>query len=151
MKIYLSGPITGQVDGNREAFATSKKILELRGWEVINPYDTNPAEEEAEEAANRAAGNLYSEAYWKLLAKDVTTIGKVEGIIFLPGWENSKGARLEAYVGILRGLPVWQYLYVPDTDEVHLEELKHNYVAGVCAAQWASKEMLRKIGLLDAA
>jgi Domain of unknown function (DUF4406) len=147
MKVYLSGPITGKVDGNREVFASTKKILENHGWKVINPYDTNPAEEEAEEAANRAAGKFYSSSYWRLLAKDVATIGEVEGIVFLSGWEDSKGARLEAYVGILKGLPIWEYLDVLDTGEVQLEELKHAYIAGICAAQWCPKEILIKLGL----
>jgi len=147
MKVYLSGPITGKEDGNKAVFAGCKKALEQAGWEVITPYDTNPPEQEAAEEANREAGKLYTESYWKLLSKDVLTVSEVEGIIFLPEWEKSTGARVEAYIGLVRGLPIWDFEDILDTGEVQLTELKPSYVAGICVGQWVPIETLRKYGL----
>ena len=138
MKFYLTGPITGYENGNKVAFETAAKNLRSRGYEVISPLELNTPEEEKE-----ALEKHYGEMYWKLLARDMVVISTVNGIIFLPGWEDSKGARLEAYTGLLNNHPFFEY---HDED---LEELPHKYIAGVCAAQWVPKEILKKLGLVD--
>jgi hypothetical protein len=33
----------------------------------------------------------------------------IQGIVFLPNWQNSKGAKLEAFVGLLQGFKFWEY------------------------------------------
>ena len=38
-KIYLAGPITGHVDGNRKIFGHAKKLVEAMGYAAINPHD----------------------------------------------------------------------------------------------------------------
>jgi hypothetical protein len=123
-----------------------KKQLTLQEWEAISPYDDNDPKEEEEALAVH-----YGDMYWKLLAEDILKLSKVSGIVFLSGWENSKGARLEAYVGLLRGIPMWEYMELGEVQEVQLDELSPAYVAGVCAAQFAPREALIKLGLIRAA
>lgn len=69
----------------------------------------------------------------------------VKGVIFLPGWERSRGARLEAYIGLLNGFPMWSYYEDPSEA---LKELTHPFVAGVCAAQWVPDSVLKQVGLI---
>jgi len=142
MKVYISGPITGYEEGNRPAFDLAKKALAAQGYEVITPMEDETPEQTAAQAAEG-----YGQIYWNLIAKDVLALSKAEGIVFLWKWEQSRGARLEAYIGLLHGKPMWQIEGILDTGEVQLAELTHPYVAGVCAAQWADKEMLKRIGL----
>lgn len=42
MKVYVSGPIKGQVDGNRPAFRHACTWLEDRGHATVNPHDLIP-------------------------------------------------------------------------------------------------------------
>lgn len=140
IKVYISGPITGYEEGNRPAFYEAKELLVKRGYEVILPFDGHSIEEEI-----AALQDSYGEHYWKVIGQDILALSKAEGIIFLSGWEKSKGARLEAYIGLLNGLPMWQL--ITDEVDVELEELPHPLVAGVCAAQWVPKELLQKVGL----
>lgn len=144
MRVYISGPITGYENGNRPAFYEAKESLVNMGYEVVVPFDNNTNDEESE-----VIGDNTSNKYWDILIKDIRSLLKVQGIVFIPEWETSKGARVEAYIGLINGLPMWEFH--DNNTEVYLEELKHSYVAGVCAAQWAPRETLIQLGLVDAA
>ncbi|MCH8242344.1 MAG: DUF4406 domain-containing protein, partial [Planctomycetes bacterium] len=53
------------------------------------------------------------------LARDVKLIADVcSGIIFLDGWEKSRGARLEAFVGVLNKADFARYI-----DGGHIERM----------------------------
>lgn len=41
MKLYLSGPMTGLPDHNREAFNKREGMLKRRGYDVVNPARTD--------------------------------------------------------------------------------------------------------------
>lgn len=41
MKIYISGPIAGRPDGNRQSFASCERIIYEAGHEPINPQKVN--------------------------------------------------------------------------------------------------------------
>jgi hypothetical protein len=67
-------------------------------------------------------GNLSSYEYqtdltWgDLLARDVKIVAdQVGSVVVLPGWENSRGARLEVFVARLCRKPVYRY---PDLEEL---------------------------------
>lgn len=135
IKIYISGPITGYENGNKPAFENAKTVLSRWGYDVVSPFDHDDQE----------VTETYDDTYWRVLSKDIVLMSKVEGIVYLPGWEKSKGARVEAFVALSRGLPMWEYL--ESGEEASLEELKYNVVAGVCVAEWIPKEILQKFGL----
>lgn len=80
MHIYLAGPITGFPDRNRNQFNKWADRLRLCGHKVFNPT-TLP--EDMKES--------------KALAYELQYIclQDVEGVAFMPGWENSKGSRVE--------------------------------------------------------
>jgi hypothetical protein len=46
------------------------------------------------------------------LAKDVKLLADsdFDGIVFLPGWEKSNGAKLEAIVGLLKGFSFAEFV-----------------------------------------
>lgn len=107
MKYYLAGPMTGIPQFNFPAFDAAAARLRSFGFEVISPHEQDsPAVQEA--ARKSPDGKLDSndriagESWGQILARDVRLVADdVDGIVFLPGWEKSRGARLEAFVGLL--------------------------------------------------
>lgn len=107
MKLYLAGPMTGYPQFNFPLFHSAAADLRARGLDIHSPaeHDT-PAVQAAAIASTDgsldANGKIAGETWGDILAKDVKVVAdQVDGIVFLPFWENSKGARLEAYVALL--------------------------------------------------
>lgn len=105
MKIYVSGPITGLANRNRLAFENVSSNLRELGHEVINPFDLDHPD-------------FNPEGCWfKYLKRDLAEVLACDAICLLPGWEESKGARLEVVVAQALELP----LYRLNKDELVLE------------------------------
>jgi hypothetical protein len=114
MKVYLAGPMSGLPRYNFPAFDAAAADLRLRGYDVVSPAELDSPEFRA--AVLNVNGNEpeLAAAWGDCLARDVKIIadGGVEGIVLMPGWEKSRGARLEATVGLLCNLTF--ALYCPD-------------------------------------
>lgn len=85
MRIYISGPISGMPDLNREAFANAATYLRARGNDVVSPHEIishERAEREAWEWAD-------------YMREDIKALMTCDAIYMLDGWERSKGARIE--------------------------------------------------------
>ena len=93
--VYISGPVTGlSFDDVMKAFAEREAQLNAAGYIAINPV--------ALSHENVAAGATWEE----FMAFDLTLLADCELITFLPGWEESRGARLEMYFAKLNGIGV---------------------------------------------
>lgn len=92
-RIYVSGPMTGHVDFNFPAFHAAAARLREAGWEPINP---------AENFGGRT--DLPRETY---LRADVILLAQCEAIAMLPGWEESRGAKLEYLLARELSMPVY--------------------------------------------
>nr|WP_031942667.1 DUF4406 domain-containing protein [Sulfobacillus thermotolerans]AEP14300.1 putative bacteriophage-related protein [Sulfobacillus thermotolerans] len=90
MRWYLSGPMTGLPDYNRAAFHAAAARIRAAGHEVLNPAELCPP------------GISWEEA----MAIDLAALDTAEGVITLPGWERSRGARIEVQRARQQGLPV---------------------------------------------
>lgn len=90
-RIYVSGPMTGLPELNFPAFHAAAAALRAAGFEVINP-----AEHE------EAPGKTWAE----YLRKDIRLLMDCDAVALLPGWEQSKGARLERHIAIELGMTV---------------------------------------------
>ena len=89
MRIFISGPMTGYENFNYPAFNAAATKLRFAGHHVENPAE-NPAP---------ACGSWV--AYMELSLAQLVTCN---AIVLLPGWEQSKGARLEYAVARAMGL-----------------------------------------------
>jgi len=96
MKIYLSGPMSGLPDLNFPAFNAAARTLRIIGYTVVNP-----AEFETD------VTGLEGRARWvKFLKADIKELMDCDGIVMLPGWENSEGAQLEHITASALDIPV---------------------------------------------
>jgi hypothetical protein len=92
MTVYVSGPVTGLPDNNAGAFNEAEKIL--RGREdvltVINPVRIGQNVEYLFKNVYNAP--VRREDYMRACIRELT---RATHIAYLPGWEHSRGAKLE--------------------------------------------------------
>lgn len=96
LTVYLSGPMSNLPLFNFPAFHAAAKSLREQGYTVINPA-------ELDEADDQPVGAKPWAAY---LRRDIVELMKADAIALLPGWENSKGARLELHIATALGFEV---------------------------------------------
>ena len=93
MILYLSGPMTGLPDNGYPAFEAAAERLRSQGVQVISPHEITPP----------GAGPWSWEAHMRV---DLAALLTADVIVMLPGWEGSRGARLEKAVAEALGLVV---------------------------------------------
>ena len=93
MIAYLSGPMTGLPGLNYAAFEVSAERLRSQGVQVISPHEITPP----------GASPWSWEAHMRV---DLAALLTADVIVMLPGWETSRGARLEKAVAEALGLVV---------------------------------------------
>jgi Domain of unknown function (DUF4406) len=115
-KVYLAGPMSGIPQFNFPAFFEAARRIRAGGFEVVSPAEIDDAEDTAEALASLDGVPSSRRSWGDFLARDVKLIadGGIDGIVFLPGWTQSKGAKLEAFVGLLHeNFRFWLYSGAP--------------------------------------
>ena len=98
-KYYLAGPMSGIPQSNFPLFFEVAEKLRKQHYTIISPAELDDEKVKAETLAGVSHKHLWGD----YLSRDVKIIAEqVQGIVFLPGWECSRGARLEATVGLLQ-------------------------------------------------
>lgn len=83
MKVMISQPMRGKT--NKEIREERKDIIEdltKKGYEVVDTIISEDAPENIDDAI------FY-------LSKSIEFIGKVDAVVFMPGWEKARGCRIE--------------------------------------------------------
>lgn len=94
LKVYISGPMTGLPGNNYSAFHKVADQLLKQGFHVFNP------------ASNKA------DDWQGFMRESLKQIAEVDVIYMLPGWSNSKGAKIEHQLAKDLGLLI-SYATVP--------------------------------------
>lgn len=92
---YLAGPMTGLPDFNYPAFHDAARALRDAGLRIINPAEAYGGRADKDRTVYMRAG--------------IENVLAADGVITLPGWDESPGARLEVQVAAAVGLPVCEY------------------------------------------
>jgi hypothetical protein len=96
MKAYLAGPMTGIKHHNFPLFDHVTEQLRAAGYETYNPADLTRNFWGSLEAFEAMPPDEQLYSVKTLLAKELTWVClNAEVVYFLPGWENSYGARAE--------------------------------------------------------
>lgn len=91
MKIMISQPMNGKTEKQiRDERAELVKELEEQGHEVLNTIYTDEVPE-----------GYDARIYY--LSKAIRAIGKADAIVFMQGWENARGCRIENQVALAYG------------------------------------------------
>jgi hypothetical protein len=95
MKLQLIGKMTGMEGWNYSAFDEAASRLREAGHVVFNPAET-------------AGGDTTLPRSYYMRAS-IGGLLNAEGVVTLPGWETSPGAKTEIRVALALGLPVFSY------------------------------------------
>ena len=86
-KVYVAGPMTGLPEFNYPAFRAAGSLLAAEGFDVLNPVEV-----EQENASGEP------QAWDWYMRRALRMVVDADGVALLPGWERSRGARLEFHV-----------------------------------------------------
>ncbi len=100
MRIYVAGPMTGLPDNNRAAFAYAWNRLMEAGLDAVSPHFMESAIEVETKARMGTAA-----VYRHVLPVDLFALSSVDGVLALPGWEDSRGAKFEKHFADLIEIP----------------------------------------------
>lgn len=90
-RVYLAGPMTGIPDFNYPAFHQAAAELRAQGYAVLNPAEHFDGDQ-----------TLPYETYMRGAIQAVLS---ADFIYTLPGWQKSRGARMEMLIAQRLGLP----------------------------------------------
>jgi len=132
--VYIAGPMTSIPEFNFPAFKAAASDIDEMGVSAVycTAFGIPPAPEDA----------LPWEEYRREALQLMLTCNAV---VVLPGWRESKGARLEVYVALELGMPVVEYpdlrpVESIDADEVHVVKFGGETVARLDASHVTDAE-----------
>ena len=101
-KIYISLPIAFQEDTVYERNDAAKEYLKkkYKKYEWVSPIDSNHIDDEA------LGNHLAIERTAFYMGRDIEQVILCDAILMCPGWENSKGCKVEKYVAETYGKEV---------------------------------------------
>jgi len=102
VKLYLAGPMTGYPRWNYDAFLAAAADLRAAGYDVVSPAEI---ELEAGFDPDAPVGDYTDADYCAAMRRDVELVLSVDGVALLPGWSQSRGAKVEAAVASAIGIP----------------------------------------------
>lgn len=122
-RVYVAGPMSGIPQFNYPAFDDAAGVLREQGYEVSSPAEMDDPNIRAAALASKT-GNFREfdailerqghqpETWGDFLSRDVKLVADgVDMVVLLPGWENSRGARLEAFVAYQVQKPVGELVH----------------------------------------
>lgn len=92
-KIYISGKVTGELIAEcTMKFGTAQKQIEARGYEVINPLEVV---------------NDWKATWNDAMRKCISALSECDGLLLLPDYNESKGARAELQMAYVLDIEVF--------------------------------------------
>ncbi|WP_304458991.1 DUF4406 domain-containing protein [Alicyclobacillus sendaiensis] len=91
MKVYIAGPMTGLPDYNYPAFFRAAEAIRALGDEPLNPAE--------------GVTDLHQPWAW-YMRRALRLLLDADAVAMLPGWQSSRGARLEYVIAQQLGMPV---------------------------------------------
>ena len=116
-RVFISGPISGKPNLNRDAFDHEERLLREAGYETFNPHSiAKPnliAEEEWYHLYMQTGVPVETSRWRYYMGVCVGQIPLCDSMRMLPDWQNSRGAVWEHRIAKMLGLEI-TYCHVPD-------------------------------------
>ena len=101
-RIYIAGPMSGLPDLNYPAFHAKAAELRALGHHVENPAENKPP---------------HCKSWLGYMRLAVAQLVTCDAVVLLPGWEKSRGARIERQLADGMGLQVFGHLDLLESEE----------------------------------
>jgi hypothetical protein len=106
MQLYIAGPMTGIENFNYQAFFDAEEELTKLGYRALNPARHDG--ENFEEAMKHVGTPEIPSHPWEYyIRRDIPIVAQADGLLLLPGWEASRGARLEVSIAKALSMPLF--------------------------------------------
>lgn len=104
MKIYIAGPMRGIPLHNFPAFDAAATYLRARGYTVFNPAD-----HDRDIGFSPTTPDVTKEQLEDMMRWDLARVMESDAVVFLPGWQHSRGAKAERVVAHYCGVPCYDW------------------------------------------
>ena len=104
MRIYISGPMSGLDDDNRDEFSRMASLLQAKGHEPVNPHDIIPTRR-IQMTAGYIEEPIKDPKYLDYLKADIAVLMFCDAYVLLDGWRDSNGSRIEKGLADDLGIP----------------------------------------------
>jgi len=116
---YISGPITGVENGNKELFSSAESYLRSLGCRMV----FNPARRDAANYTHITD----PDEFWRFMMKyGIQELLDSDAVLLLPFWYQSKGAKLELEIAKALGKQIFYFQYgmmvIPTKYELDINE-----------------------------
>lgn len=111
MKLYIAGPMAGHYNFNYDSFNWVARRLRADGNEVINPAELDEYQDDSTlpGEADKENWNVGGKRRAAYLRRDFRHLIECDGLVLLPGWQNSTGANAELWVARTLALLVYRW------------------------------------------
>ena len=92
-RLYISGPMSGLPFNNYPAFVSAELQLRALGYDVVNP-------------ATLPGHATHDQTWAAFMRVDLPALCTCDAVALLPGWQASKGARLEHHNALALGMRI---------------------------------------------
>lgn len=111
MKLYLAGPMTGLPDFNYPEFRKVSEELRGVGYTVLNPAEVDDLHERERKRLSEPNTCLLCDNGEKhdwqwYMKRTIKMLCDAQGLAVLPGWEKSRGAKIEVWIAENINLPI---------------------------------------------
>ena len=98
-KIYISLPIAYQENTVKERNLAAKEYLDInyKDYEYVSPIDMNHLDDDA------LGNHLELDRTAFYMGRDIEQVILCDAILMCPGWENSKGCKVEKFTAEVYG------------------------------------------------
>lgn len=103
LKVFIAGPMTGIEHFNFPLFDVVAKILRNEGYQVVNPADICRRFKKEHVLADK-------KVFDTMISQQQEAEKTCDVLLLLPGWENSKGVRLELKTAIDKDMRIVQWV-----------------------------------------
>lgn len=121
MRLYLAGPMRGIPLFNFPAFEKAAAEIRAGGHEVWSPAEQDVMHDGLD-VTKHADFSAPPQTFSHYMRRDLAAVCDAEAVAVLPGWEKSKGARLEVHVARACDKPILDaHTLAPITGQVAVQ------------------------------